>query len=434
MARNKQNIGGGGHLPKINRLAKSVMGSAKGVTLVNQKSDFGVAVDGKIRVIDDEHYILNAVIDLGSDVLEGASVIISGDRTPKTLLFTNSASAMISSVGDGVIQLVDLVAANISGPLVSADLGAIINRSVLFLDTVIYTGDLLGNGTGLGTIGDVQDADLVVINNCAFLDVVDGIKFAGVINDISMVNTSITARNTAPAFTAVEVLASAELDITALSSMRFATRNAADRCVKFSSSATYGSPIRVSNSTIRGPGTFVQATGLQKTDPDFIATDNEGNTAPVDSQFAGNASFHANTVETVIDTIGVPVPIGNGNPSHPLFNSGAFVERFSLDGAETQLQKFVYTARAPGTYAIDLHTQLTRAGGGIVIVELSVKVNDVLVLDSLTETEVGNSSTPGYTSTTAQLTEGDEVTLEVANNTTTANLIVNSAAWRINKL
>ena len=430
----KQNRGGGGHLRRIKRAEERIPIPLQGVTVVNTKADFGVVVGGKITLVPRQHYVMNAVIDLTPDVLEGDDVIISGDQTPATLLFTNSTSPMISSVGDGVIQLVNLLAANLSGPFLNAAVGTLPNLSVLFLDTVVYTGDLLGNGSGLGTIGTVETADLVIINNCSFLDVVDGIKFTGEINDISVVTTAITARSAASAFIGVEILATAELDITALNAIRFSTLNAADRCVKFSSSATYGSPIRVSNSTIRGPGTFVDAVSLQKTDPDFIATANEGTTAPIDSQFAANASFQGNTVETVIASIGVQVPVGNGNPSHPLFNSGAFVELFTLSGAETQLQVFTLIARDTGTYNIDLHTQLTRAGGGTVLFEQAIQVEGVTVPDSVTVIEVANTSTSGYASTTVQLDEGDEVSIVIANNTSTANLIVNSAAWRINKL
>lgn len=430
--RGSRNITNGALAETLNNVANSLNPR---VTHVFEKSDFGVFVGGKATLITGQHYILRAAVNLGTDVLEGLNINITGDLTFHTILTTNSPNAMITSTGTGFIQLERVLAANAGGPFLDAPLGTTPGLSVLSLSDVRFSGDPLGNGTGLGTIGCVAGADRVLISKCFFLGLLDGLKLDGTINDISIQNSDFTARAGAPSFTGVKILASAVLDIAVLDTMRFSTVNAADRCINFSPSATFGSPLRLVGSTIRGPGTFVDVTSLQKTSPNFIAIGNEGTTAPVDSQFAANASFVGNTIATVIGAgnTGVLLPIGNGAPTHELFDGGAFVERFTLSGAETQLQVFTCDARRAYTYKIEFHCQLTRSGGGTVSVGLGIQVEGSTETDSVNAVDVGNAATPGYATTTVELGPTDEVGLVVSNNSGETNVTVISGTWSISR-
>lgn len=410
-----------------------------GVTEVRKKSDFGVFSGGKATLIPLHRYNIMAPIDLGTDVLEGLNATIEGDLTPATALFTNSTSPLFTALGPGFVQMLNLIAVNGAGPFISAALGGVPNVSVFFFDKVRFSGDPLGNGTGVGTIGTISGADIVTISNCFFLGVIDGFKIDGTIKEITMRDTGINARSGATAFKGIEILAAADLDITVFDTVRFGTVNAADRCVKFATGATYGSPIRLRGCTTRGPGTFVDSAGLQKTDPSLIANDNEGDTAPIDSQFTGNATFVGNTVETVIGggNQGVMLPVGNGAASHEIFDGDAFVERFTLLGAETQLQSFRYDGLRSRTFKVELHCQLNRAGGGTVFIGLGLAHDPisgggpVLITRSVNATEVGNSASPGYTTMVLDLDPGDKVLLRVSNNTNTNNIIMNSGNWAI---
>lgn len=426
----------------LNQVTANVMAlgpPSPGVTVVNQKSDFGVAVNGVITLLSNWLYILNAVINLGSDVLKGNNISIHGNLTLTTILITNSSNAMISSDGDGFIQLVNVLATNGGGPFLDAELGAVPNLSILFLDNVRFSGDPLGDNSGIGTLGKVNGAEQVLISNCFFLDVVDGFQIDGAVPELSIQNSSIASRSGASAFTGLKVLATATLDIAVIGVVRFSTVNAADRCINLSPSATYSSPLRLVGSTIRGSGTFVDAASLQKSDPDFIAAENEGATAPIDSEFSGEATFLANTVQTVIGVgnQSVLLPVGNGNATHELFNGGAFTERFTLSGAETQLQKFTYDGKRPRTFVVDLHCQLNRVGGGTVLVGLAIQHDDgiggdpVTIPSSVTETAVGNSSTGGFTKATLVLVKNCSLYLVMSNNSSEANLIMNSATWSV---
>lgn len=403
---------------------------------VNSPADVPDPVGGVITLNDSDSsivYIFNRAIDWTPNVFAGRNVTLIANQTLPVLQSTNSSSPMFSSNGEGHFTMLGMICSNPGGPFVNMDLGAL-PLSVAFMDSVFFVGDPLENGTGIGTLGTIANTDRVSIQNCFFQSTLDGFKLDGTLGEVNFLNCSMTSRLSAPAYTGISVLSTTTVDIFVLNEMRFTTKSAADRVINFSPSATYLSPVRLRGSTIRGPGTFVAAASLQKSDSNLIATDNEGTTAPIDSLFTGTATFKANTDVTVIATQGVQVRIGNGTVGHTLLNGGSFSERFTLSGAQTQLQELTYDGKRARTFEIKLNCQLDRVGGGTVTVGLAIQVNNVTVTDSESETSVGNSSSPGLTETTVELQPGDDVQLVISNESSTANLIVKSATWAIRKL
>ncbi len=428
--------GGAGNARKIKRLDERVavlenVGEPDGTSTLNSFADLEAlhpAVLGLHTLNPDWVYYLNGPINMGSNTMEGHNVTIIGNTALQTLIFTASVNPLFASDGDGYFNMSWVVAGNSLGPFFDLTLGSD-TLSILQMHQVFFTGM-----AGAGSVGIVRSSDRVTIGGCFFQDLDGGLGFTGTHGEINIANTSIKAKSGATSFKGITTQVGANLDIFFMGDVRFSTANATDRCVLFDSGATYASPLRVASCTIRGSGTFVDAAGLQKTDPNFIATDNEGTTAPSDSLFTGSASFVGNTTETVIATQSAQVRIGNASAGHDLFNGGAFTERFTLSGAETQLQEFTYDGTRGRTFNIAMDSQLTRSGGGTVLVGLGIQVNNVTVADSVTETEVANAATPGFSRTIVDLEPGDDVQLVISNNSSTANLTVNSARWTITRV
>lgn len=436
--------GGGSHLHAINRnrgrigALEQIVGPYAGATDVLTKDDLPTPIGGVITLLPNHTYVFRQQVSLGTDVLEGNNVALIGNQTAQTILSTFSPNPMFSTNAPGSIIILSMAFINPGGPFLSGSVG-FGPLAVMYLEAVFFDGDPAGDGSGNGSMGTLTDCDRVQISNSFFQGVKEGLKFAGTHGEVSLRNFSLTAMVGATAFVGIEILASAVPDIFLVNDVRFTTKSAADRAVSFSPSATYGSSVRLSDNTIRGPGTFMAAASIQKTDPRLIARDNEGDTAPIDSQFTGNATFVSNIVETVIGAgnQGVLLPVGNGNDTHEIFDGDAFVERFTLLGSTTQTQSFRYDGLRPRTFKIDLHCQLNRAGGGTVFIGLGLALDPisgggpVVIARSVNATEVGNSASPGYTTVVIELEPGDKVLVRMSNNTNTANVIMNSANWAV---
>lgn len=445
MAINVPPFGGPNPARKIQRLDERVTALEGGlpnnplVVDVWTIDDFPAAVGDVITLAPLVHYILRAPITLPTNTrFEGINITITGDRTFATELMSDTATALFTVSGLGFLQLFDILIANDSGPLLDCSLGGIKGLSILNMNQVIFTGDrptppAPPPGTGTGEIGTVNGADRVVINACGFIGIVDGLTLDGAISEVSINSCGIAARAGSPGATFVSSAATANIDIFSLDLCRFETEDAADRCVNFSPSATYGSSIRLRSCSIRGPGTFVDAASLQKSDVYLVVSDNEGTTAPADSTFSANATYTGNTDETVITSAGATneVPIGTGTPAHPVFNGGAFVERFALEGAEAQLQRFRCLALRSRTYRITVNCEVDRVGGGTQELQIAIQKNDVTHVPSRFAFSIANADKVVSTSAVIELTTNDTVRPVVANVTGTNNMIVKICQWSV---
>jgi hypothetical protein len=182
---------------------------------------------------------------------------------------------------------------------------------------------------------------------------------------------------------------------------------------------------------MRGPGSFLSPGGLQKSDPYVLA---DGNTGLSDSVFTAAVGFNGNIVATVIAAQSTPVRIGNGAPSHTLFNGEAVTERFTIAGSETQDQEITYDGLLTRTFHIVFTCELDKLGGGSLIGELCIARDNVSISNSVTETEITNSATLAQCETTLTLDPGDTIQLLIGNNTSDANNAVKSGKWSIRRI
>ncbi len=387
---------------------------------------------GTVHTLDpDKVYDFRGPISLGINTFKGHNIVMIGNTALSTLVSTNSANALIESDGDGYINLQGMVFLNNGGPLLNLDLGQT-PLSILVMSQVFFTGNKTTGGTG--SIGTVVSADRVTIDGSFFVDLDDGLLITGQVNEISMTNCAINPGPAAAAFTGVEIADSSSLDIALFSVVRYKTLNVNDRAMKIGTGATYLKAVRILEGSLRGPGTYMHALGKQKSDR-FVLSSGNGE-ALDDSVFAGVATFTGNTVATVIGSgnQGVLLPVGNGAPTHEVFNGGAFVERIVLSGATTQVQRFTNEDLVTRTYDVELHCELNKAGGGTIFIGLGILQNGVLHAPSRTAVSVGNAATPGYTTATLSLAPTDYIEVRMSNDDSESNVIMNSATWKVKKL
>jgi hypothetical protein len=430
---------GGGHLRKIQRAEQrisgleGIVGPYAGVTDVAQLSDFGTPVANEITLLENWVYVLRASINWGAVTLVGKNVTIIGNQTLQTLQIANSANAMFASNGDGNFTLLGVIAANSGGPFVDWDLGAL-PLSVGFMDSCFFTGDPSDTGVGSGSVGMIQNTDRISVQGCFFQGLAGGIQFDGSNPEISIRNCSIRARQgvAAPSFKGVNILATSTTDIVKIDDVRFISTDAADRSVLFDSGATYNSPIRVAGCTHRGPGTFVDAAGLDETSPFYISEGAEGDNTPNDSVFIANLGFNGNIVETVL-AVGVYARFGASAPTHLLFNGGGFVERFTLTGAETQSQVLTCDARRERTYRITMSGSFDRVGGGVKNYEIAFAKNGSVLTTSETTFEATGDRTTYFVEDTITLTTGDTLWPVVRNLTDSNNVDIVTAKWSVGR-
>jgi hypothetical protein len=139
------------------QISASVTPSAANVIIIESLSDFPTPVSGVITLADSTVYLIASVlVDITPNVLVvGSNTVIAGENSISNKLITDSASPMITSIGNNV-SIVDLSLANPSGLIgfhdgVTPKTGIVIYRGVIvtactdFLDTANHDVLLMQN-------------------------------------------------------------------------------------------------------------------------------------------------------------------------------------------------------------------------------------------------------------------------------------------------
>lgn len=422
--------GGGWNLRKQHeherRVTLGVDGGAPlaGVTNVFVPGDLPPAVGGVRTLRTNWTYRFKAPVDITPDVFAGHDVSLTGDTTEQTLLTTSSASPLISSDGDGYLNLQGLICSNDAGPMFKVDLGTG-PRSIFEAHAVHF------EGLGGGSVGDIDSADCVAISSSRFLDCVDGLRLNGSIKEFSLTDSILVSTNGAPAFTGVRATASAVLNVVTFDATRFTTVESLQAAMCLEPAATHAQSVRIQGCTFRGPGVFLDPLSRQVSDPAVFSF---GNIGLADSVFTAFAGYNGNMEATVIGAIDVPVRVGNDAPTHELFDGNVVLSRFELNGAEAQLQEFKYIGLEPRAFHITINCELDKQAAPAELVELSLRRNNVLIPGSMTETELLNRAHPGFTEAVVTLTSGDTLQVMIANKTSMAAITVTAAKWSVRRL
>lgn len=151
----------------------------------------------------------------------------------------------------------------------------------------------------------------------------------------------------------------------------------------------------------------------------------------------GNMAFTGNLggVETVIAVVGTFVRVGNGNPgTHPVFVSNPNNLLFTLEGATAPTQRMLYNGTTSARMCIRGAMSVqdpTASAEGFAIQLLQ---NGVVIANTTMEGQTGGLVTSAgsiYTEGVVMASPGDEFTFEIANLTSTQNLVVSSALFTV---
>lgn len=427
--------GGGSRLFQINRnrrrieALEDVVQDAAGTKTLRSYAELEAAYPNVagLHTLDPDtvYYIEGPIIMPAGRTLAGHNIVMIGNTAFQTIIAGDSATALLASDADGYINLQGMVFSNIGGPLLNLDLGQTA-FSILVMNQVFFT------GLGSGSAGVIVSADRVTISGSFFVDLAGGIEFTGEIGEISMTNCAITPTLGATDFIGLEVADTATLDIALFSVIRFDTANATDRAMKFGTSAAYIKSMQIQGCTLRGSGQFLDAAGLLKTDPLIISAGNGA--ALLDSVFAGAAGFTGNTFQTVISASSTFVRVGNGTPAHLRFDGGQFTERFTIADVETDLQEIQYDGLVARTFDVTLTATLARTGGGTQTHELAFQLEGVTLPASRRTFEVSGAGASVEIEVVVELDSTEALRVVIANNSTTDNIVVESAQWSVRRL
>lgn len=391
------------------------------------KANFPAPVAGVITIASFVVYIIKQPINLGTDRIEGNNITLRGNGSFLASITSTTPGALLTSNADGLIIINGVALQNPVGTILDISL-ALTGFSVFSAAEAFFT------GLGTGGIGSINGALRLTTSTCFFNDNITGLVLDGTIDNVTLTNTLFTSVVGAAAFVGLTIKSTAVIKNTLLTVCQFGTSNAGDSGLLVETGATLADPVRLTSSLHDGPGTYIDPSGVQKSDPDLIAFDSPG---VDDSIFYSSMFISTNASLTTFPGIGTEVPIGNGTPAHALFVIGAVVERFEIeDGGtpQTQNQELEYIGVNTRNFEVDVDAQLDKGGGGSLNIALCVFLNSVLVADSRQVTAVTSSSSLATCSTTISVDPADLITVCIANDTSTASITVNFVKIRIRRV
>jgi len=391
------------------------------------KADFPTPIAGLIFLVPFVVYIIKQPINLGTDRLVGNNITIRGNGSFLAAITSTTTSALLTTNGDGLVIINGVALQNPVGTVLSISL-ALTGFSVFSAAEAFFT------GLGTGGIGTINGALRLTTSTCFFNDNITGLVLDGQIDNVTLTNTLFTSVVGAAAFVGLTIKSTAVIKNTLLTVCQFGTLNASDSGLLVETGASLTDPVRLTSSLHDGPGTYIDPSGVQKSDPDLITFDSPG---VDDSIFYSSMFISTNASLTTFPGIGTEVPVGNGTPAHALYVIGTVSERFEIeDGGtpQTQNQELEYNGRNTRNFEIDVDAELDKGGGGSLNIALCVFLNSVLVVDSRQDTLVTNSASLARCSTTISVSPLDLITVCLANDTSTASVTVNFVKIRIRRV
>lgn len=332
--------------------------------VVKQQSDFGSVVSGTIVLSPNTQYLVCTLVQLDPgvslDMPESCSIVGLSKRF--TGISGSNSAVLIRAPNGGELQ--DLFLEN-------GDSGTVLTQTGGDPDSILEMADCYINAEG--NVGVQISSGIAAIEECIF-DALGGVFTSANIVSIECDQCVFTE--------GVDIgVRLSGSPVALIRFCRFAVDTAAVAGVQADLTVARGTLI---GNQFTGDNTkFVSPIDL-KTTPEWKTLANQG---VLNSVIAGGIEISANPAdeETNITAAGTYVPIGNGNPNHPLYVEEAVMERMTLETTgpnQTRNQQLRYTGLDPaeitlsvsGTIkvnfvgGVEFGIQITRNGSPIVTV------------------------------------------------------------------
>jgi len=391
-------------------------GPSSDIVFVYSKGDLPTPVGGVITLDASKLYSFQAIVDLGTDRIDVNGSVLRGVQARSTGVTTDNAGAAVFTTAGA--NILDFYIENPSGP--GFDLEGQI---------VVVANCRIQGCASVGRIGDCAlgfQVFRVVTVGCQ-----DGIDVDGTIGTGDIDTVSFISAAGAASYIGIDFTANANLDYLRVNNNNFLLNNAADQAFELDAAATLGNGLPgffVENS-LQGAGSAFG--GTDQTDVRWRFTANGG--IP-DSDVVGNLLFFDNPTPTVISVSGTYVNIGTGatSPPHEAYTLDTLSERFSLQGTFPN-QVLQYDGLRTETFNLTYNIVLEKVGGGTPNLSARIVKNGAPIAKTARSVGVAGAESSLSLSTLVLLSTGDTVTFEVANLSSTTNIIVRAANLLLTK-
>lgn len=391
--------------------------SASTIINVFTADDFPLAVNGVRQLEPNTLYLVQAMVDIGDSYLLLDSVSVISGVSPVASKITNSHEEFLVR-GTGSLRFLQLQANGDNATAVVGD--DAFGSGTLSIDTCSIVDSRLA--IDVQSVATLSITRMFLRGNSRDV-VISGPVGRGQIDQLQEIGSVLD-----PSYRVLVVDDTAVLGPLKIVDGQFDLSVNGQAVFEFSPNAIYPANTELqvlqNNITLANGAVALAPGSLQKTDPRLVF---RGNSAIVDSAFVGSIGFDDNTVVSVIPAVDTYVPVGNGAPTHPLFQLTLSSERFSVEGDEAQSQELVYLGLETITVTLAISGTLERVGGGTNIVRLRASKNGVPVDGSVGSSESNSLANSITRIVPVVLETGDRIQFEIANGTDADNIRVRSA-------
>jgi len=228
--------------------------SVAGIVEIFEKDDFPTPIGGVINLTSSFLYQIKDNIDLGTDVLEGVDITLTGLGAQNASIITAAPGALLENDVNGYIVINDLVLSNSVGSILDVGLDTH-SASYVSINRSIFDSGKAGN------IGTISGSHNLVIRDTEFVDYIDGLVLSGPFEQVKIDSSLFTSAEAVTSSSAYGIKFDDNFfsNSTILNATSFSTTNpgdiALDISTVISTSANIEDPIGIHNCIFRGSGT-----------------------------------------------------------------------------------------------------------------------------------------------------------------------------------
>lgn len=374
------------------------------VVTVKEASDFPDPVGG-VRTLDtDTSYRINGQIDIGTDQLEysSGSSILAENISHDLLTYTGTNAMILATDVDVTLGAIQLSAPN----------GEIFNCNSTVQDSLFGTEVVrIIDAAGLGTVADYSD---ILITDLIVRNIDDGFVITGTPGTVALSRHSCTDMSDGGRYLFFDSNFAGAIAV--LDTINLRTFGANTVGFEVDPAATFSQRSRAVDCFF-SPSVTDALVGFDQTTKGWQFT---GNDPIPDSSITAEMFFNGNADDTSIPAVNTWVEVENGSA---VTTTGDNLERFTHTSPNT----LTYDSQADEKIQIVADVTVF-SGSNNQTIAVSISLNGNILTSSITSASAQQSGLrlPITANAFEQLTDGDEIDVRIRNETSDANVTVES--------